>query len=423
MTKHLLTGLLLLVVASLPAQATCGGSESFQILHFTKTSGFDHRTRDESAAMFEQIGRGENYTVVDTEDQSAFDDLAVLSAYEVIVFANTSGNIPFTETQRANLEAYVDDGGAVLGIHAATDMYRDGSFPYYSNLIGGSRRNNPAHTSSNYNGTMDAVGEHPSTTGLPDPWGKTEEYYYWPDTGLVAGITEVLRVRPTGTDSYDGVRPISWYQEFDSGARSFYSALGHAPGNYTDPDNDFRLHLRQALCWCVDAEASALPVTVLNVQIEQLANGTDRISYRVGPEELPSRVELFGGPSPALARRLTHADRPGGQTGALSHRPGVAEPTYHYRLHFTDAAGAVTRSPWLVASARDDDRVTVRYADGVPGLYVPSGGPSEAWLVDAAGRTVGTLQLVAGYNELPAVGPGVYFVRFPFRAESLRFVR
>lgn len=245
--------LLFLFPIILGAQITCGGATAFQILHFTKTSGFDHNTRDQSNAMFTAIGTAENFTVVNSSEESVFDDLATLLTYEVIIFANTSGNIPFTATQRDNLEQYVASGGGVLGIHAATDMYRDASYPFFTKLIGGSRRNSPAHTSSGKVAMMDTIGAHPSTINLPDPWEKQEEYYYWPDSGLVANIVEVLRVRDTGNNSYNDPRPISWYQKFTSGARSFYTALGHSRNNYTDPDNDFRQHLRDALCWCVEA--------------------------------------------------------------------------------------------------------------------------------------------------------------------------
>jgi hypothetical protein len=75
---------------------------------------------------------------------------------------------------------------------------------------------------------MDVVGVHESTDSLPDPWRKQEEYYYWPDTGLVAGIIEVLRVRRTGSKNYNDARPISWYQYFPSGAIPFIFPLAIA---------------------------------------------------------------------------------------------------------------------------------------------------------------------------------------------------
>ncbi|MEL7163379.1 MAG: ThuA domain-containing protein, partial [Bacteroidota bacterium] len=292
--------LLLLLPGFLAAQVTCGGGTAFEVLHFTFTEGFDHKTRNQSNTMFVEIGATEGFTVVNSQALSAFDDLPTLFSYEVIIFANTSGDIPFTATQKMNLESYVDMGGAVLGIHAATDMYRRSVlYPFFTRLIGGSRRGDPAHTPASNQTEMDVIGSHPSTANLPDPWDKREEYYFWPDTGLVASIVEVLRVRDTRDGSndgpYDDPRPISWYQNFPSGARSFYTALGHATGNYTDPNNDFRQHLRDALCWCVEAEAAALPVTLQSSWLETTA-GVHRIHWTIAPgSDEPAHVELHGG--------------------------------------------------------------------------------------------------------------------------------
>ena len=237
----------------------CGGATAFQILHFTKTNGFDHQTRDVSAQLFTELGQTENFTVVNTESATAFDDLSELLNYEVVVFSNTSGNNLLDATQQANLEAYIAAGGAFLGMHAATDTYRNQSWPFYNQLVGGIVQRSPNHTNQNYVGTMDVIGSHPSTTNLPDPWEKEEEYYYWELNGgqLSPDIIETLRVRSTGGESYDVPRPVAWYQEFPSGARSYYTALGHKTNNYTDPDNDFRRLLRDALCWCVAAEATS----------------------------------------------------------------------------------------------------------------------------------------------------------------------
>ena len=400
---------------------------SFRILHYTETAGFDHNTREQSAQMFRDIGGEENFTVDDTQGRGAFDDLTGLLAYEVIVFSNTSGNIPFTEEQRANLGNYIDGGGALLGIHAATDMYRNGSFPFYSNLIGGTRRNSPAHTANGFNGTMDVVGTHPSTTGLPDPWDKPEEYYYWPDTGLVDGITEVLRVRATGSNSYDAARPISWYQEFDSGARSFYTALGHARSNFTEANNDFRRHVQGALCWAVEAEAANLPVYLLDTRLEELAGGTHRIRWETGVYTPPSRVELHGGPTQTDTDLISAEGEVGygdvGSQGFLDHLPESDKDPFYYRLRLYDYEGVPTWSPWLTAVGGPNLGVQVRYDGTEPFLFVPPATEvTTAYVVDAGGRNVGALDVREGRNVLPELRPGVYFVRLPFSKVALRFL-
>ncbi|WP_020569669.1 ThuA domain-containing protein [Neolewinella persica] len=413
---------LLFFTPDLFAQVACGGTTSFQILHFTRTEGFNHGTKSESRTMFEEIGAAQNFTVVNSDSESAFDDLATLMNYEVIVFANTSGNISFSATQKMNLESYVAGGGGVLGIHAATDMYRNASYPFYTQLMGGSRRNSPAHTSNNFMGTMDKVGTHPSTANLPDPWMKEEEYYYWPDTGLVANIVPVLEVRSTGSNSYDAIRPASWYQEFPSGARSFYTTLGHKRENYTDANNEFRQHLSDALCWLVEAAPMSLPVTVLNTELETV-EGLHRISWEIG-SDATGKVELHGGYARETATLLKSVQSTGDLFGSVEHRPVRQNEWFYYRLRFFDADGLPNWSAWMAAAPSTEfSEAGPQVQYGVEGavLVVPAGGPSQAIIYDASGKTIGAFDLVEGQNPLPGTETGIYVIRFPFQLTGLKY--
>ncbi len=247
--------------------------------------------------MFTEIGIAENFTVTNTEDATVFDDLGDLLDYEAIVFSNTSGNGLLTDDQQANLEAYIDAGGAFLGIHAATDTYRNQSWPFYNALVGGIVQANPNHTNQNFIGIMDVVGDHPSTANLPNPWEKEEEYYYWEQNGgqLDPNITPTLRVRATGDETYDAERPISWYREFSSGARSYYTALGHKRVNYTTPDNDFRQLIRDALCWCVESVITTTESIEAENQLRIRQNPvSDRLEL-LAPVDLQVRIEIWSG--------------------------------------------------------------------------------------------------------------------------------
>ncbi|MEM9546213.1 MAG: ThuA domain-containing protein [Bacteroidota bacterium] len=244
----------LLIMASqynLSAQSLCDYADtSFTVLHFTKTNGWDHNTRNQSADMFEEIGEDNNFTITNTQDASIFDDLNALNAYSVIVFSNTSGSNLLSQSQKDNFEAYIAQGGSFIGIHAASDTYRTG-WPYYNKLLGAIVQTSPNHTSSNHTNFMDHYSKHEVLDGLPDPWEKTEEYYYWDlNGGMIQedSIGTLLKVRRTGNNEYDRERPITWLKTFPSGARSFYTALGHAQSNFTG-DNNFRQLLTNAVCW------------------------------------------------------------------------------------------------------------------------------------------------------------------------------
>lgn len=296
--RILFIGLIISSSWGLVAQ-TCGGAAAFQILHFTKTNGFDHNTREQSAAMFEAIGRAENFTVTNSANAAIFNDLEELLNFQVIVFSNTSGNNLLNDSQQANLEAYMAAGGSFLGIHAATDTYRNRSWPFYNQLVGGIVQSNPNHTNRNYEGIMDVVGNHPSTANLPNPWEKVEEYYYWELNGgqLDPEIIPTLRVRDTGPESYDAARPISWYKEFTGGGRSYYTALGHDRNNYTEPDNDFRQLISDALCWCVESTITNTETPNQPATIRLLGNPVRdqlRIELPAGPPRTLELVDLSG---------------------------------------------------------------------------------------------------------------------------------
>jgi len=241
-----------------------GVVDAQRILHFTRTSGWDHQTREVSHTMFQDIADELELEVDDDATGEPFSDAATLAQYDVIVFSNTSGDAILEAQQRANFEAWVANGGHVLGIHAASDTYRHstangnntGTWDFYAELLGGSVQENPNHVDGTPEYTMELLGTHASTANLPDPWVKNEEYYYWEGGYYGPDNTEVLRVEetvgPNGqVNSYDAPRPMSWYRIEPNSSRVFYTALGHAPDNFTS-DMLFRTHIKDALVWLLE---------------------------------------------------------------------------------------------------------------------------------------------------------------------------
>ena len=252
-----------------------------RVLHFTRTSGFDHNTRAVSLVMFQSIGTAMGVLIDDDDSGAPFNDPAQLALYDVIVFSNTSGDAILDPTQRGNFEQWIAEGGDVLGIHAASDTYRHstangsntGSWDFYAELIGGSVQQSPNHVVGTPLYAMNHIGQHASTAGLPDPWQKNEEYYYWEGGFYNAGNVEVLQVEETvgpnaQVNSYDAPRPMSWYRLLPGGNKVFYTALGHAPSNYT-ADTLFRTHIANTLAWLLD------PVTA----VTELPDGSTQLLY------------------------------------------------------------------------------------------------------------------------------------------------
>ena len=222
--------------------------EEINVLVYHETNGFRHGSINAGIAMIEELGTNGGWTTTATAGSEVFAP-ATLSQYDVVVWLNTSGDGLLTAAQQTAFEAYVQGGGGFVGVHAATDTYRDGSWPWYNELVGGIVQTSPNHTANNTNATMDVVGSHPAVAHLGDTWNKDEEYYYWERNGgfLFAGNINLLQVRSTGSNSYDAPRPVTWYKEYDGG-RSFYTALGHNASDYQSNGN-FRTMMQEAILW------------------------------------------------------------------------------------------------------------------------------------------------------------------------------
>lgn len=263
-------------------------AQPFRILHYSETSGYDHGTRHVSFQMFEQMSTVHGFTVDHDTTGDAFNTLASLLQYTAVVFSNTSGNAILSQTQRDNFEAYMDSGGSLLGIHAASDTYRHstanggntGTWDWYAELLGASVQENPNHVLGTPEYRMAHLGGHPLLANLPDPWVKHEEYYYWEngyyDTSNIALLLVEQTTGPNGLqNSYDATRPMAWYRELPQGGRVFYTALGHDVSNYTS-DQEFYQHIRDALLWTsrrlTSVEESVVP-SLLQISPNPAANG------------------------------------------------------------------------------------------------------------------------------------------------------
>jgi type 1 glutamine amidotransferase len=271
-----------------------------RILHFTRTSGYDHGTRAVSFALFQSIAQELGAAVDDDATGDSFSDPVTLAEYHVIIFGNTSGNAILSAQQRANFEEWVANGGHVMGIHAASDTYRHstangghtGTWDFYAELIGASVQENPNHVVGTPPYSMELIGTHASTASLPDPWVKNEEYYYWEGGYYGPDNVEVLRVEqtvgPNGqVNSYDAPRPMSWYRMLPNGSRVFYTALGHAAENYTS-DALFRAHIRDALGWLMEG----------SMGMNERSDGQLRI--HPNPTCGPIRVDGLSGPNAVI---------------------------------------------------------------------------------------------------------------------------
>jgi len=248
--------LLLISLSGVRAQDT--------LIHYTETTGFDHRTREVSLAMFQQLGEQHNFIVIEDGDGSRFNK-ADLAKASIVIFSNTSGERGLDPDQQAALQWFVDTlGRNILGIHAATDTYRHssanggrtGSWDWYAETLGGSVQTAPNHTSASHVDTIYRVENHPSVERIDFPWVKEEEYYYWENGYLHPDIRVIIEVGETGDNSYDRRRPVGWYRTLPQGSKVFYTSLGHKRENFTGDFPGFERLIEDAVLWMLSCPPS-----------------------------------------------------------------------------------------------------------------------------------------------------------------------
>ncbi len=223
-------------------------SDSNKVLVFTKTSSFNHNTKEESVAMVQKIADELDFDVEVSDNASVFDDQNNINSFDVIFFTNTSGNT-LNASQRNTVESYAEQGGNFISNHAASDSYGHSSAStvngggkgewdwYAENITGCSVRNGPNHTPNNFAATVTIQNQNLDLTAeIRFPWDDNEEWYYWEGGYINDEFTELLRVSDTGSNSYDDSRMTAHYWERPEGGISFYSSMGHAKSKYSNPE-------------------------------------------------------------------------------------------------------------------------------------------------------------------------------------------
>ncbi len=209
---------------------SCTQSNTPRVLVFSKTKGWKHTSIPFGIEAIFNMGK-ENGFLVDTTTNSSFFDDFNLKQYHAVIFNNTTQNVLNAE-QQAAFERYIQAGGGFVGIHAAADTEYE--WPWYNKLMGAHFSSHP-HNPNVKKATVSVTNKtHPSTSGLPDRWERTDEWYnyrsFYPGIKVLAYLDE---------NSYEGGangsnHPIAWYHEFDGG-RAFYTGGGHENSSFSEP--------------------------------------------------------------------------------------------------------------------------------------------------------------------------------------------
>jgi len=281
-----------------------------RILYVTATYGFRHVDAiPVSIAVFNQLAQESGaFEVVNTEDISLI-NAAYLANFDAVYFY-TSGELPLTDQQKADLLDYVRSGHGFGGSHSATDCLY--SWSDYGDLIGGYFDGHPWAQEA----AIDVEDpQNPLVAHTAPGFRFTEELYQFRNFSrdrvrvLLTLDTRSVDMSAPGINRTDGDFPLVWIRPYGKG-RVFYSAFGHFPDSFRlEP---LRTVLLKALLWLtgqVDADAAPRngpPPNVASLGADSFAPGSIVV---VTGDHLTSG-SFFDAPAVPLPVRLagTHAE-------------------------------------------------------------------------------------------------------------------
>ena len=159
----------------------------------------------------------------------------------------TTGELPITDQQKADLQAFVEGGKGFVGIHSATDTFY--KWPWYGTMIGGYFDGHP-WTQKVTIKVEDP--KNPSTKHLGASFEIDDEIYQFKEWSrsnvhvLMTLDTTSVDMTKKGVKRTDNDFAIAWTRTQGKG-RVFYTALGHRPEVWDDAR--FQQHLVEGIRW------------------------------------------------------------------------------------------------------------------------------------------------------------------------------
>lgn len=219
------------------------------ILVFEKFNGY--REDDSVAAAHRALAdmaQSRGWAIAFTDNGAVFNK-GQLRGYDAVVWNNVSGDA-ITLSQRIAFQGYLAGGGGFAGIHGAAGDFTY-LWPWYRDVLIGATF--IGHTlGPQFRAATVSVGDRSGiTAGLPGSWTMTEEWYSFA-ASPPAGTRILARVEESsyapGPVLAMGDHPIAWARCVGD-ARSFYTAIGHRPESYSEPNS--RRLLEQGIAWAV----------------------------------------------------------------------------------------------------------------------------------------------------------------------------
>lgn len=221
-------------------------AQPLRVLYFTLSAGYKHEVIPESERILRELGEHNGHFRVTVSQDPALLNARTLAGYDVLMFY-TTGELPISAQQKADLLAFIENGKGFVGVHSATDTFYD--WPAYGRMLGGYFDKHPWHEDVTVR-VEDRT--HPATRHLPARFDIHDEIYQFKDFSrddvhvLLSLDTASVDLHANDVHRTDGDFALGWTRRHGNG-RVFYTALGHRPEVWNDPR--FQHMLVQALLW------------------------------------------------------------------------------------------------------------------------------------------------------------------------------
>jgi type 1 glutamine amidotransferase len=238
-----------------------------RLLVITESRGFVHDVANRKRNGGERCLVEEVLTKIGN-DSGAFEAVCSQNAREAItaenlknfdaVFFYTTGELPLSETQKADLLGFIHSGKGFSGSHCATDTFY--KWHPYGDLIGAYFAGHPPGLQKIRVIVEDT--NHPATKRLGKEFAIEDEIYRFKEPFSRDKLHVLMRIDMKSTKNLwrpDGDNPLSWTHEVGKGkGRVFYTALGHSPHVWRDPR--FQAHMLGGLRYVLRlADGDATP--------------------------------------------------------------------------------------------------------------------------------------------------------------------
>jgi hypothetical protein len=244
------------IQAALPDTAPAKPKAERKVLIFSRTAGFRHSSIEYGVRAITLMGeKTKAFTVFATEDESFFEP-EKLNKFDAVFFLNTTNDCMAPkvakdatpeqkaaakkqeEGYKASLKAFVEGGKGLIGVHAATDTYKN--WKDFNVMMGGAFDGHPWNANSKVT-IKNVAPDHPLNAAFDGKgFAITDEIYQFrADTAAPDGRTYLLTLDNDKTNVKIGKRedtfyPVSWVSTSGKG-RTFYCSLGHREDIYWNP--------------------------------------------------------------------------------------------------------------------------------------------------------------------------------------------